>query len=100
MGAYTCEYGVVHKVCRCPTPHTIKCDNVVEHKTKQVERMAYHHLGPRPCYRLLSGLVGKHESHPAHDFFYTSAGGGHYMDSYDDTEPNVAKHRCPGNECD
>ena len=32
MGAYTCEYGVVHKVCRCPTPHTIKCDKVEEHK--------------------------------------------------------------------
>lgn len=31
MGAYTCEYGVVHKVCRCPTPHTIKCDKVAEH---------------------------------------------------------------------
>lgn len=32
MGAYTCEFGVVHKVCRCPTPHTIKCDKVEEHK--------------------------------------------------------------------
>jgi hypothetical protein len=31
MGAYTCEFGVVHKVCRCPTPHTIKCDKVAEH---------------------------------------------------------------------
>lgn len=31
MGAYTCEFGVVHKVCRCPTPHTIKCDKVEEH---------------------------------------------------------------------
>lgn len=26
MGAYTCEFGVVHKVCRCPDPHSIKCD--------------------------------------------------------------------------
>lgn len=25
MGAYTCEFGVVHKTCRCPEPHTIKC---------------------------------------------------------------------------
>lgn len=32
MGAYRCEFGVVHKVCRCPTPHTIKCDKVEEHK--------------------------------------------------------------------
>lgn len=32
MGAYTCEFGVVHKVCRCPTPHTIRCDKVEEHK--------------------------------------------------------------------
>lgn len=32
MGAYTCEYGVVHKTCRCPTPHTIRCDKVEEHK--------------------------------------------------------------------
>lgn len=31
MGAYTCEFGVVHKVCRCPKPHTIKCDKVAEH---------------------------------------------------------------------
>lgn len=32
MGAYTCEFGVVHKVCRCPAPHTIRCDKVEEHK--------------------------------------------------------------------
>lgn len=32
MGAYTCEFGIVHKTCRCPTPHTIKCDNPEEHK--------------------------------------------------------------------
>ena len=32
MGAYACEFGVVHKVCRCPTPHTMVCDKVEEHK--------------------------------------------------------------------
>ena len=32
MGAYTCQYGVVHKRCRCPKPHTISCDKVEEHK--------------------------------------------------------------------
>ena len=31
MGAYTCQYGVVHKMCRCPTPHYINCDKVEEH---------------------------------------------------------------------
>jgi len=31
MGAYTCQFGVVHKTCRCPTPHTIACDKVNEH---------------------------------------------------------------------
>ena len=31
MGAYTCEFGVVHKMCRCPTEHTIKCDVPAEH---------------------------------------------------------------------
>lgn len=100
MGAYTCEFGVVHRMCRCPEPHTIKCDVPKDHTEKMVERMPYHHYGPMPCYRLLNGLVGKHESHPAHDFFYTSSGGGHYMDKFSLGESDVAKHRCPGNECD
>ena len=25
MGAYTCQFGTVHKMCRCPTPHSIPC---------------------------------------------------------------------------
>jgi hypothetical protein len=25
MGAYTCEFGTIHKRCRCPIPHTISC---------------------------------------------------------------------------
>ena len=32
MGAYTCEFGVVHSMCRCPTPHAIKCDVPEEHR--------------------------------------------------------------------
>lgn len=31
MGHYTCEFGVIHKTCRCPQPHRIKCDKVAEH---------------------------------------------------------------------
>lgn len=37
MGAYTCEFGVVHKMCRCPTPHTIKCDVPDEHGSPFVD---------------------------------------------------------------
>lgn len=25
MGAYTCQHGTVHRMCRCPEPHTIAC---------------------------------------------------------------------------
>lgn len=31
MGAYTCQFGVVHKRCRCQTPHTISCDVPEQH---------------------------------------------------------------------
>lgn len=31
MGAYTCQFGVVHKRCRCQTPHTIVCDIPEQH---------------------------------------------------------------------
>lgn len=34
MGAYTCQFGVVHKRCRCPKPHTMKCDVPDEHGPK------------------------------------------------------------------
>ncbi len=37
MGAYTCEFGVVHKMCRCPTPHTIKCDVPSEHGSPLID---------------------------------------------------------------
>lgn len=37
MGAYTCEFGVVHKICRCPTPHQIKCDIPAEHRNPDYE---------------------------------------------------------------
>lgn len=38
MGAYTCEFGVVHKMCRCPTQHFVKCDKVEEHSQGNGER--------------------------------------------------------------
>lgn len=50
MGAYTCEYGVVHKVCRCPTPHTIKCDKVEEHKGR--DYVPKHRKEPVTKYRV------------------------------------------------
>ena len=25
MGAYTCQHGTIHRMCRCMTPHTIVC---------------------------------------------------------------------------
>lgn len=62
MGAYTCEFGVVHRMCRCPKPHTIKCDKVDEHGPKPMPLAR----GPIPCYRLKNGLVGKHEMHLPH----------------------------------
>jgi hypothetical protein len=36
MGAYTCEYGVVHKICRCREEHTIKCDRPFVHGLVEV----------------------------------------------------------------
>ena len=100
MGAYTCEYGIVHKRCRCPQPHTIKCDNATEHAwTTRVP-----HGGERECLvlsqRKNSGAMGKHEAHDAHEWWYTSWGGGHQMNSYDPVsdknEKNVKQWSCPG----
>jgi len=99
MGAYTCEYGVIHKVCRCPTPHTIKCDTPMEHGgTPHIPGESQTHA---PCYRMAAGLLGKHEKHDAHFFWYTSSGGGHYL-AYEpgdtDTEKNVRRWICPGRD--
>jgi hypothetical protein len=56
-------------------------------------------LPPRPanrtCLVMTQGL-GKHEAHPAHDWWYTSSGGGHQLDDYDPTEKNCVRYRCPG----
>lgn len=47
---------------------------------------------------------GKHEAHPPHEWWYTSWGGGHQMNSvshpernYDETEGSVWRHYCHGN---
>lgn len=94
MGAYTCEFNVVHKVCRCPTPHTIKCP------TPDKCLGSYESVGKSnthaPCYRMAKGLIGKHEAHPPHEWGYTSWGGGHYMDEFDPTDFKCKKWICPG----
>lgn len=45
MGAYTCEFGVVHKMCRCPTEHTIKCDVPAEHGPDSKRRSRHFAVG-------------------------------------------------------
>lgn len=80
MGAYTCEYGVVHEVCRCPTPHTIKCDRVVEHKPAE-------NLSEAVC--LIWWNI-----HEPHDWWYTDEGGGHMVTVPD--KPNDKQWHCPG----
>jgi hypothetical protein len=40
MGAYTCEFGVVHKVCRCREPHKIVCDVPEQHGGKE-DKLTY-----------------------------------------------------------
>lgn len=32
MGAHTCQFGTVHKMCRCPKQHSIVCPTPVECK--------------------------------------------------------------------
>lgn len=45
MGAYTCQHGTVHKMCRCPEPHTINCPTPVEcQKTDTVDIKAALHV--------------------------------------------------------
>lgn len=94
MGAYTCQYGTVHKTCRCPTPHTISCPD--PEKCLGTYQVAGKSKIYAPCYRMVNYLLGKHEDHPPHEWAYTSYGGGHYMDEYDPTEPNCKKWICPG----
>lgn len=62
MGAYTCEFGVVHKVCRCPTPHTVKCDVPSEHEAQAAVPVA-------PCDRVVFDTLGKHEKHEVHKYW-------------------------------
>lgn len=97
MGAYTCEFGVVHKVCRCPTPHTIKCDKPKEHGPETalclVMEMRLDGRLPMPKH------YGVHAPHP---WWYTSKGGGHQLDHEpkpDDTDYGFTKKWwCPGHE--
>lgn len=108
MGAYTCEYGIVHKTCRCPTPHAIKCDVPLEHGMPKFEEVEH-----SPLYMCLvlrqkldTGCLGKHEAHPEHDWWYTSKGGGHQLSDefvpserdYDEYEGPVKKWHCPGRD--
>lgn len=97
MGAHKCEFGVVHKVCRCPESHTIKCDKAAEHAFAS-PGPDHNKISPThaPCYRLSTGKIGKHEAHESHVFYYTSSGGGHYLDKYDEAEKNVRAWICPG----
>jgi hypothetical protein len=37
MGAYTCQFGVVHKMCRCPKPHKISCNTPELHRPVEEE---------------------------------------------------------------
>jgi hypothetical protein len=97
MGAYTCQFGFVHKVCRCPTPHTIVCDRPNGHRADR-EAMSGDGIHT-PCYRMSRGLLGKHEFHETHFFWYTSSGGGHYLDTDpgpDTLERDVRRWTCPG----
>lgn len=71
MGAYTCEYGVVHKVCRCRTPHTISCNVPEEHSVGKVDARP---ARDRACYRLRGNLLGKHEVHESHSYWNTWQG--------------------------
>lgn len=97
MGAYRCEFGIVHKVCRCPTPHTIKCDRPSIHAREQrAKPIDAEHA---PCWRIVNEDLGKHELHEPHEFWYTSSGGGHYLDQDpgpDTIERNVRRWICPG----
>jgi hypothetical protein len=89
MGAYTCEFGVIHKVCRCPTPHTIKCDVPEEHgKEKTVEESVFSMSLPvKPCPKLALGGIGKHERHDSHTFWGSAV----YRKA-------VSEFRCPGRD--
>lgn len=80
MGAYTCQFGIVHKTCRCPTQHTIKCDQPEKHGPGQalclVMQMRLDSRLPTP----------KHLAfHEPHEWWYTSVGGGHQL--YEAPEP-------------
>ncbi len=97
MGAYTCEFGIVHKVCRCRTPHTIVCDKVEEYRPNT-----------RLCLVMEMRLDGritapKHlKYHLPHQWWYTTEDGGHQIDekwiAETDNFNRVTRYYCPGQE--
>lgn len=101
MGAYTCQYGYIHKMCRCPTPHTMVCDTPFQHTPPWHKCLVL-------VQRERTGTLGKHEAHPPHDWWYTSSGGGHQLydgfvpsdpkGGYDSVEGNVKQWHCPGRQ--
>lgn len=56
------------------------------------------------CLVLDMGLLGKHQRHDPHDWWYTSSGGGHQLydgfvpdhSDWDTIEKNVKQWHCPG----
>lgn len=100
MGAYTCEFGVVHKMCRCPKPHTVKCDKPWSHRpsidatTRVCIVWEMKQAGSIP--------IGKHEAHPAHDWWYDPTGGGHQLNEApmpgDPDFWRLTKWHCPGED--
>lgn len=91
MGIHVCQFGVTHKVCRCPETHEIKCNKVSEHQP-----------AVKLCLVMQMRLDGrlympKHLAfHEPHDWWYTSWGGGHQLAFYDPDEKNVTMWHCPG----
>jgi len=96
MGAYTCEFGKVHKRCRCHKAHTIKCNTPDVHAPNAYADEAVCIVWRKKSDGRLD--KGKHEAHPGHYWFYTSEGGGHQL--YDEyvsgDEKGLKKWWCPG----
>jgi len=95
MGAYTCEFDVVHKTCRCPTPHQIKCDVPDKHGPEPVPERLCNVMANR-----MEGFIEKPKHmrvHLPHDWWSV------YRYFEVDVEPDPrstaypgTKWRCPG----
>jgi hypothetical protein len=62
MGAYTCQYGTVHKRCRCPEPHAIRCPTPAVCDNEGTAYVPRH----RADFRLLGEDVSGHAMGPAY----------------------------------